>query len=149
MDIVLHFGFFCRFHLKQLVLIKYIKPQCLSFSPTFPPNAAFSSFRCGPFPVHWEPPLATWPVSSLHLCGYTGIGSSLHTKADNGHKEEEKALFCSCTDSIKTVQRLPCGSKLSKRLQSIIGPCTSFHSMVCVLRQHDDTSAMCPKLCYP
>ncbi|KAM9154840.1 phosphatidylinositol-glycan biosynthesis class F protein isoform 2-T3 [Pangshura tecta] len=48
----------------------------------------FSKNGSGPFPVPSELPLATWLASLLHLCGYTGIGSSLHTKADNGCREK-------------------------------------------------------------
>lgn len=47
----------------------------------------FSALRYGLFPVPSELPLAMWQASLLHLCGYTGIGSSLHTKADNWGKE--------------------------------------------------------------
>lgn len=75
----------------QLVLIQYRRGPMASFHFLMP-NFLFLS-RCGRFPVHLEPPLATWPVSLLHLCGYIGTGSSLRTKADNWCRERRCTLW--------------------------------------------------------
>ncbi|XP_029449223.1 phosphatidylinositol-glycan biosynthesis class F protein isoform X3 [Rhinatrema bivittatum] len=49
---------------------------------------------CGLFPVRLELPLAMWLVSLLHHYGYTGTGSTSHTKANNWSREKRDVSLC-------------------------------------------------------